>query len=73
MLPLPFSNAVFVCQWTHWDLQLWDSLQHHSLDTGEALLSSSEEGVDSAELRSQTILTDNEELSTDVHLVLVQG
>lgn len=54
-------------------MQPWDSLQHNSLDAGEALLSSSEEGVDSAELRSQATLTGNEELSIDERFVRVQG
>lgn len=54
-------------------MQLWDSLQHNSLDPGDALLSSSEEGVDSAELRSQAAPTGNEEVSTDVYFALVQG
>lgn len=40
---------------------------------GDALLSSSEEGVDSAEFRNQATLTGNEELLTDVRSALVEG
>lgn len=54
-------------------MQPWDSLQHNSLDAGDALPSSSEEGVDSDELRNQADLTGNKELPTDEHFVLVQG
>lgn len=57
ILRLSFFNAVILCQWTHRDMQLRDSLQHKSLDAGDALLSRSEKGVDSAQLRSQATLT----------------
>lgn len=44
-------------------MQLCDSLQQNILDTSDALISSSEEEVDSTELRSHASLTGNEKVN----------
>lgn len=73
VLKFLFSNGAYLCQQTHRDMKLCDRLQQNTLAAGDALLSSSGEGVELAELRSHSSLAGNEEQSTDVYFVLVQG